>query len=104
MLYLPPGWGHDGVAVGDCLTCIDRLSRAVARRARARCFCSAWPTPHERRRSRRRRGAAIRDRGDAPADRPARIPAALQRFAAQGASIALLADPAQLRAARSAKR
>ncbi|MBA3479596.1 MAG: cupin domain-containing protein [Lautropia sp.] len=21
MLYLPPGWGHDGTAVGDCLTC-----------------------------------------------------------------------------------
>jgi 50S ribosomal protein L16 3-hydroxylase len=20
MLYLPPGWGHDGIAVGDCLT------------------------------------------------------------------------------------
>jgi 50S ribosomal protein L16 3-hydroxylase len=21
MLYLPPGWGHDGVAVGPCITC-----------------------------------------------------------------------------------
>jgi len=21
MLYLPPGWGHDGVAVGECMTC-----------------------------------------------------------------------------------
>lgn len=21
LLYLPPGWGHDGVAVGECMTC-----------------------------------------------------------------------------------
>jgi 50S ribosomal protein L16 3-hydroxylase len=21
MLYLPPGWGHDGVAMGECMTC-----------------------------------------------------------------------------------
>jgi 50S ribosomal protein L16 3-hydroxylase len=21
MLYLPPGWGHDGVALGECMTC-----------------------------------------------------------------------------------
>jgi len=21
MLYLPPGWGHDGIAVGECMTC-----------------------------------------------------------------------------------
>ena len=41
MLYLPPGWGHDGVAEGECLTCSigfraagrDQLARDVLQRA-----------------------------------------------------------------------
>lgn len=40
LLYLPPGWGHDGVAVGECMTCSvgfraprdDELVRALLQR------------------------------------------------------------------------
>ena len=40
LLYLPPGWGHDGVAVGECMTCSvgfraprdDELARALLQR------------------------------------------------------------------------
>ncbi|MDP9046466.1 MAG: cupin domain-containing protein, partial [Pseudomonadota bacterium] len=35
MLYLPPGWGHDGVAVGACTTCSVGY-RAAGREALAR--------------------------------------------------------------------
>ena len=45
MLYLPPGWGHDGVAVGACLTAsIGFRAPAAGGLARRRC-CSASPTP-----------------------------------------------------------
>ena len=82
MLYLPPGWGHDGVAVGECIT----ARSAFARRARA----SSPPTSLQRLaeaarddagRS-RRRAALSRRRRSRRADRPARIPgvaAALRR-------------------------
>lgn len=35
LLYLPPGWGHDGVAVGECMTCSVGF-RAPSRDALAR--------------------------------------------------------------------
>jgi 50S ribosomal protein L16 3-hydroxylase len=79
MLYLPPGWGHDGVAVGECITAsigfraplgaelaadmIERIAEAARDGASAR-----DPTRY-------------RDPGSAAADRPARIPRALQQFA-----------------------
>jgi 50S ribosomal protein L16 3-hydroxylase len=92
MLYLPPGWGHDGVAVGDGITAsigfrapaavslaTDVLERVVDA---AREEASA------------RQGAVSRRYRDARApavDRPARIPAALRRFAADALE-RLLAD------------
>jgi 50S ribosomal protein L16 3-hydroxylase len=92
MLYLPPGWGHDGVAVGDCVTAsigfrapaagelaLDLLERLADA---ARDDAAAEP---------RAGGPRYRDPGTSPADRPARIPAALGRFA-DAALDRLLAD------------
>jgi len=83
MLYLPPGWAHEGVAVGECITAsigfrapgaaelaADVLERVVES-ARER---AAAPKGADARR--------YRDAGTAPSDHPARIPAPLQRFAA----------------------
>lgn len=79
MLYLPPGWGHDGVAEGECMTCsigfraptlaelgADLLSRLAD---------DAQADSH--------RGAAVRyqDRRQAATAEPGRIPQGLQAFA-----------------------
>ena len=82
MLYLPPGWGHDGVAVGECITAsigfrapaaaelaADLLER-IADAARDEATASSG-------------GAArrYRDPQTAASRAPARIPAELRRFA-----------------------
>jgi 50S ribosomal protein L16 3-hydroxylase len=92
MLYLPPGWGHDGVAVGDGITAsigfrapaaaalaADVLERVVDA---AREEASAGDGAKARR---------YRDSGASAVDHPARIPAALGRFAAEALD-RLLAD------------
>jgi len=84
MLYVPPGWGHDGVAVGECLTAsigfrapragelgADLLER-LADAAR-----DAWDDAA----SSDRPAAFYGDRGAVPMARPARVPEALQSFA-----------------------
>ena len=82
MLYLPPGWGHDGVAVGECITAsigfrapaaaelATALLERIAEDARDRV---AEPTRIDARR--------YGDAGTAPVARPARIPARLAEFA-----------------------
>ena len=95
MLYLPPGWAHDGIALGECITAsvgfraprsrelaidvVQRLAEAAGDDADSSAD-----------------GPRYRDAGAPVADRPARIPDSLQRFAA-AALERLLAD----RAARS---
>jgi len=92
MLYLPPGWGHDGVAVGECITAsigfraprsrelaIDVVQR-LAEAARDDADASVD-------------GPRYRDAGAPAADRPARVPESLQRFAAEALE-RLLADRA----------
>jgi 50S ribosomal protein L16 3-hydroxylase len=90
MLYLPPGWGHDGVAVGECITAsigfrapaADEIAADVVERV-AELARDAATAPRERQR--------YRDAGAPPCDRPARIPAPLRRFA-DAALDRLLAD------------
>lgn len=81
MLYVPPGWGHDGVAMGECLTAsigfrapetgllaADLLERiADAGRDEA-------PDGDKKR-------ARYADKAEAATREPARIPVALQQFA-----------------------
>ncbi|MGZ8259115.1 MAG: cupin domain-containing protein [Caldimonas sp.] len=89
MLYLPPGWGHDGVAVGECITAsigfraptgadlaaelLERIADAARDAASSRITARRYrdpPTP--------------------VGERPARIPPALRRFA--GAALDRLCD------------
>lgn len=87
MLYLPPGWGHDGVAEGECMTCSvgfraagrDELARDVLQRMLDGADADE-------------RGPLYRDPKLAATTEPGRIPIELQAFAA-GAVTRLLADP-----------
>ncbi|MEP7099140.1 MAG: cupin domain-containing protein [Burkholderiales bacterium] len=77
MLYLPPGWAHDGVAEGECMTCSigfraagrDELAREVLQ-------CALDGAEHDE------RGPLYRDPALEATAEPGRIPAALQTFAA----------------------
>jgi 50S ribosomal protein L16 3-hydroxylase len=90
MLYLPPGWAHDGVADGECMTCSigfraagrDELARDVVQRLLDGADLEA-------------RGPLYRDPTLAASSEPGRIPPALQTFAA-AAVARLLADPMAL--------
>jgi len=74
LLYLPPGWGHDGVALDPCLT-----ASIGFRAPRAAELSAAFlDYLHER----GFRDAEYGDRGRRPSARPARIDAALLGFAA----------------------
>ena len=87
MLYLPPGWAHDGVAVGECMTCSigfrasgrDELAREVVQRMLDGADLDE-------------RGPLYRDPTLDATTEPGRIPAALRGFAAQSVA-RLLADP-----------
>jgi 50S ribosomal protein L16 3-hydroxylase len=92
MLYLPPGWGHDGVAEGECMTCSvgfraptrDELAREVLQRHLDALDPDDGP------------GATLyRDPGQPATARPAEVPAAMQA-AATAAVQRLVADPAAL--------
>ena len=85
MLYLPPGWGHDGVAEGECLTCSigfraagrDQLARDVLQRA----LDAAEPADGDS-----VADTLYRDPKQPATAEPGRIPQALQAFA--GAAVA----------------
>jgi 50S ribosomal protein L16 3-hydroxylase len=75
LLYLPPGWRHDGVAVTPCFTCSIGF-RAPRGRELAAAFLD-WL--HERGLP----DAGYRDPGLRPAARPALIPKEMLRYCAQ---------------------
>ena len=74
LLYLPPGWGHEGVALDECFTCSVGL-RAPRGEELAAAFLDYL---HERGLPR----AAYRDAGLRPAARGAEIPRAMLAHAA----------------------
>ena len=90
MLYLPPGWAHDGVAEGECTTCSigfraagrDEIGRDVMQRVLDAADAEVA-------------GPLYRDPKQPAADAPARIPSALQAFA-EDAVQRLLRDPGAL--------
>jgi 50S ribosomal protein L16 3-hydroxylase len=89
MLYLPPQWGHDGVAEGgDCMTCsIGFRAPAAAELAREMLLRLAdEPGPA---------GDLYRDPGQAATSTPGALPVALQAFA-EAALQRQLADPLAL--------
>ena len=91
MLYLPPGWAHDGVAEGgDCMTCSIGFQAphrdALAQQVLQRLLDAHEVDPSDR---------IYRDAGLAATDRPGDIPAALGGFAV-AATQRMLADPQSL--------
>ena len=75
LLYLPPNWAHEGVAVGgDCMTCSIGL-RAPRRGDLAAELAQRLAETYED-------ATRYRDEHEAAATSPAAIPAALARFAA----------------------
>lgn len=103
MLYLPPGWGHEGIAEGSCLTAsigfrapaaaelaVDLVERIVdAQRDDA---ADHEDTPA------RATAKRFRERREAATSHPARVPEALQQFAAAAVSRLLADRKAQARA------
>ena len=88
MLYLPPGWAHDGIAIGECMTCSvgfrtpwrAELAREVLVR-----LLEAAETPE---------GDPIyRDPKQDATTEPGRMPAHYQAFAAEAVAKLLQRDP-----------
>jgi len=103
MLYLPPGWGHDGVAEGPCLTAsigfrapattelgVDLLERIVDAQRDDAADDDGAPT--------RAIAPRYRDRSEAATAHPARVPEGLQRFGVAAVSRLLADRQAQARA------
>lgn len=87
LLYLPPGWGHDGVAEGETLTCSIGFRAAsrneFAREVLQRSLDAVAAAEED--------GAGIasplyRDRGQPATTEPGRIPEGMHAFAAQAIS------------------
>jgi 50S ribosomal protein L16 3-hydroxylase len=90
MLYVPPRWGHDGVAVDECMTCSigyrTPVATELARELLQRVIDDVEADPAE---------AHFRDPPGSATAAPARMPAALDAFARKAVE-RLLRDPAQL--------
>jgi 50S ribosomal protein L16 3-hydroxylase len=90
MLYVPPGWGHDGVAEDECMTCSigfrtpmgTELARELLQRVLDDVEADA-DEPH------------FRDPPRSATESPARMPEALDKFARKAVE-RLLRDPSQL--------
>jgi len=90
MLYLPPGWGHDGVADGECITAsIGFRAPAAAELAAALLERIADDTRDRVAEPTRIDARRYGDAGAAPVARPARIPGRLAEFAAAALDRAL---------------
>ena len=91
MLYLPPGWGHEGTAVRACMTASIGFRapawRELAADALQRLADTALPDDRDG----PARPELYRDPGQGPTATPARIPEALQDYA-DAAVARLLAD------------
>jgi len=93
MLYLPPMWGHDGVAEGECMTCSIGFrapeATEITREVLGRCAEALEPAAKPR---------LYKDPKQPATAEPGRIPADLQQFAVEAVQ-RFLSDPQQLHAA-----
>jgi 50S ribosomal protein L16 3-hydroxylase len=89
LLYLPPAWGHDGVAIGECMTCSVGF-RAPRDGEIARELLQRLVDGHDA-----DGGALYRDASQPATATPGAIPPALAAFAAAAVQ-RLLRDPAAL--------
>lgn len=90
LLYLPPGWAHDGDARGECMTCSVGFRSPgrveVGRDVLQRVVDAAADEPA---------GPLYRDPGQAATDAPGRIPVRLQDYARRAVA-QLVQDPQAL--------
>jgi 50S ribosomal protein L16 3-hydroxylase len=90
MLYLPPLWGHDGIAEDECMTC------SIGFRAPGRVSLGAQLLQHLAEQAGEQVGEGAdpiyRDRGQSATGTPGRIPDGMTTFAAEAVQRAL-ADP-----------
>jgi len=90
MLYVPPRWGHDGVAEDECMTCSigfrTPMGTELARELLQRVLDDVEADPDE---------PHYRDPARSATETPARLPAALDTFARKAVD-RLLRDPSQL--------
>lgn len=93
MLYLPPLWGHDGVAEGECMTCSVGFRAATATTLAQELLHQLADDlePPEA----GARETIYRDAGQAATDSPGRLPASLRTFAERALARAL-SDPKAL--------
>lgn len=89
MLYLPPGWAHDGVAIGECMTCSIGFRAPGAGEAAQALLERLADRPIEA------AGRRFRDPHETASEHPARLPPRLADFARDALSRAL-AEPAAL--------
>lgn len=93
MLYLPPMWGHDGVAEGECMTCSIGFrapeATEITREVLGRCAEALEPAARPR---------LYKDPKQPATSEPGRIPSELQQFALDAVQ-RFLSDPAQVHAA-----
>jgi 50S ribosomal protein L16 3-hydroxylase len=82
MLYLPPGWAHEGVAVGECMTASVGF-RAPERAELARDVLSRLLEDDDA------PPVLYRDPSQGATDTPGQVPVALQRFAADAVARAV---------------
>ena len=84
MLYLPPLWAHDGVAEGECITCSIGFrapsDQELARELLQRVLETELDDGDSKR---------YTDRHQLATDAPAKVPEAMQKFAAQAVSNSL---------------
>jgi 50S ribosomal protein L16 3-hydroxylase len=95
MLYLPPGWGHDGVAQGECLTCSIGFRAAGRQELGREVLQRVLDGLDDADDAGGGGGALYRDPRQPATSAPGRIPAALQGYAA-AAVARMLADRAAL--------
>ena len=94
LLYLPPQWGHDGVAIGPCMTASIGFRAPRAHELTRALMLEIADETGER----DDQSALYSDRAGAATDAPARIPSAMHAFALSSWRHALR-DPAALRRA-----
>ena len=76
MLYLPPRWGHDGIALGECMTCSIGFKAPLRGELASDLLARLADGAAEDRK-------LYRDASQSATARPGRIPEELQLFAAQ---------------------
>jgi 50S ribosomal protein L16 3-hydroxylase len=76
LLYLPPRWGHDGIALGECMTCSVGFRAPPAEELAAEVLSRVSLADSDR------PSPLYRDPSQPATAQPGRIPPAMQRFAA----------------------